>query len=92
MAPISGGFANKTQNFGSRVNTVWLWSASIAGYVLSRKILRASVEIWSLMSIIGATYYFNKMSALILRINQLDGDNKLNVNNDDIVAVADLSV
>ncbi|EPQ9488580.1 porin, partial [Escherichia coli] len=38
---------------------------------------------------IGATYYFNKnMSAFVdYKINQLDSDNKLNINNDDIVAV-----
>ncbi|EJA8332276.1 porin, partial [Escherichia coli] len=38
---------------------------------------------------VGATYYFNKnMSAFVdYKINQLDSDNKLNINNDDIVAV-----
>ncbi|EKK0049028.1 porin, partial [Shigella flexneri] len=38
---------------------------------------------------VGATYYFNKnMSAFVdYKINQLDSDNKLNINNDDTVAV-----
>ncbi|MBK0096386.1 porin OmpC [Erwinia sp. S63] len=38
---------------------------------------------------VGATYYFNKnMSTFVdYKINQLDDNNKLNINNDDIVAV-----
>ncbi|EHM2186399.1 porin, partial [Shigella flexneri] len=38
---------------------------------------------------VGATYYFNKnMSAFVdYKINKLDSDNKLNINNDDTVAV-----
>ncbi|EEZ4303839.1 phosphoporin PhoE, partial [Escherichia coli] len=38
---------------------------------------------------VGATYYFNKnMSAFVdYKINQLDSDKKLNINNDDIVAI-----
>ena len=38
---------------------------------------------------VGATYYFNKnMSAFVdYKINQLDSDNKLGINDDDIVAV-----
>ncbi len=38
---------------------------------------------------VGATYYFNKnMSALVdYKINQLDDDNRLSLNNDDVVAV-----
>ncbi|EPU7634144.1 porin, partial [Cronobacter sakazakii] len=36
-----------------------------------------------------ATYYFNKnMSAFVdYKINQLDDDNKLKINNDDVVAL-----
>lgn len=38
---------------------------------------------------LGATYYFNKnMSAFVdYKINQLDSDNKLGINDDNIVAV-----
>ncbi|EPE1215962.1 porin, partial [Escherichia coli] len=38
---------------------------------------------------VGATYYFNKNMSVFVdyKINQLDSDNKLNINNDDIVAV-----
>ncbi|WP_246875881.1 porin, partial [Pantoea ananatis] len=38
---------------------------------------------------VGATYYFNKnMSTFVdYKINQLDKDNKLALNNDDVVAV-----
>lgn len=38
---------------------------------------------------VGATYYFNKnMSAFVdYKINQLDDDNALSINNDDIVAM-----
>ncbi|MBZ6385905.1 MULTISPECIES: porin OmpC [Pantoea] len=38
---------------------------------------------------VGATYYFNKnMSAFVdYKINQLDDDNRLSLNNDDVVAV-----
>ncbi len=38
---------------------------------------------------VGATYYFNKnMSALVdYKINYLDDDNRLSLNNDNVVAV-----
>jgi len=38
---------------------------------------------------VGMTYYFNKnMSTFVdYKINQLDDNNKLNLNNDDVVAV-----
>ncbi|EJK9929386.1 porin, partial [Cronobacter sakazakii] len=38
---------------------------------------------------VAATYYFNKnMSAFVdYKINQLDDDNKLKINNDDVVAL-----
>ncbi len=91
MTPITGGFANKTQNFEAVAQYQFDFRLRPSlGYVLSKgKDLRASVmKIWSIIDV-GATYYFNKnMSAFVdYKINQLDSDNKLNINNDDTVAV-----
>ncbi|MEG3109630.1 MULTISPECIES: porin OmpC [unclassified Pantoea] len=103
MTPISGtnrdtglsvaGAANKAQNielvaqyqfdFGLRPSI---------GYVQTKgKEIENGIGDVDLVKYIdvGATYYFNKnMSAFVdYKINQLDDDNALSINNDDIVAV-----
>ena len=92
MAPISGGFANKAQNF--EVVAQYQFDFGLRpslGYVLSKGKDIEGIGDEDLVNYIdvGATYYFNKnMSAFVdYKINQLDSDNKLNINNDDIVAV-----
>lgn len=88
-----GGFANKAENlelvaqyqfdFGLRPSI---------GYVQTKgKDIENGIGNEDLVKYIdvGATYYFNKnMSTFVdYKINQLDKDNKLALNNDDIVAV-----
>ena len=79
MTPISGGFANKAQNF-----------EAVAQYQFDFG-LRPSLGYEDLVNYIdvGLTYYFNKnMNAFVdYKINQLKSDNKLGINDDDIVAL-----
>ncbi len=92
MTPISGGFANKTQNV--EVVAQYQFDNGFRpslGYVLSKGKDIENVGSEDLVNYIdvGATYYFNKnMSAFVdYRINQLKSDNKLGINDDDIVAL-----
>ena len=85
MPQIAGGFEAVAQyqfDFGLGPSL---------GYVLSKGKDIEGIGDEDLVNYIdvGATYYFNKnMSAFVdYKINQLDSDNKLNINNDDIVAV-----
>lgn len=92
MTPISGGFANKTQNFEAVVQYQFDFGLRPSlGYVLSKGKDIEGVGNEDLVNYIdlGATYYFNKnMSAFVdYKINQLDSDNKLGINDDNIVAV-----
>ncbi|EPA1993574.1 porin, partial [Escherichia coli] len=92
MTPITGGFANKTQNFEAVAQYQFDFGLRPSlGYVLSKGKDIESIGDEDLVNYIdvGATYYFNKnMSAFVdYKINKLDSDNKLNINNDDIVAV-----
>ena len=92
MTPISGGFANKTQNFEAVAQYQFDFGLRPSlGYVLSKGKDIEGIGDEDLVNYVdvGATYYFNKnMSAFVdYKINQLDSDNKLNINNDDIVAV-----
>ncbi|HDD8666930.1 TPA: porin, partial [Escherichia coli] len=85
-------FANKTQNFEAVAQYQFDFGLRPSlGYVLSKGKDIESIGDEDLVNYIdvGATYYFNKnMSAFVdYKINQLDSDNKLNINNDDIVAV-----
>lgn len=92
MTPISGGFANKAQNF--EVVAQYQFDFGLRpslGYVQSKGKDIEGVGDEDLVKYIdvGATYYFNKnMSAFVdYKINQIDGDNKLGVSSDDIVAL-----
>ncbi|MEO3992533.1 phosphoporin PhoE [Pseudocitrobacter cyperus] len=92
MTPISGGFANKAQNV--EVVAQYQFDNGFRpslGYVLSKGKDIEGVGSEDLVNYIdvGATYYFNKnMSAFVdYRINQIDSDNKLGINDDDIVAL-----
>lgn len=92
MTPITGGFANKTQNFEAVAQYQFDFGLRPSlGYALSKGKDIEGIGDEDLVNYIdvGATYYFNKnMSAFVdYKINQLDSDNKLNINNDDIVAV-----
>ena len=92
MTPITGGFANKTQNFEAVAQYQFDFGLRPSlGYVLPKGKDIEGIGDEDLVNYIdvGATYYFNKnMSAFVdYKINQLDSDNKLNINNDDIVAV-----
>ncbi len=87
-----GGFANKTQNFEAVAQYQFDFGLRPSlGYVLSKGKDIEGIGDEDLVNYIdvGATYYFNKnMPAFVdYKINQLDSDNKLNINNDDIVAV-----
>lgn len=90
MTPISGGFANKAQNF--EVVAQYQFDFGLrpsTGYVsLKAKISKVLVTKTVKYIDVGATYYFNKnMSAFVdYKINQIDDDNKLGVSSDDIVA------
>ncbi|MFI8415716.1 porin [Serratia sp. NPDC078593] len=97
MTPISvnsvKGFANKTQNFevvaqyqfenGLRPSLAYVQSKGKDIEGVGDADLVKYVEI-------GATYYFNKnmYTYVDYQINQLSDDNKLKLNNDDIVAVS----
>lgn len=90
MTPISGGFANKTQNFEAVVQYQFDFGLRPSlGYVLSKGKDIEGVGNEDLVNYIdlGATYYFNKnMSAFVdYKINQLDSDNKLGINDDNLV-------
>ena len=88
MAPISGGFANKAQNFEAVAQYQFDFGLRPSiGYVQSKG---KDIEGIGDEDIdVGATYYFNKnMSAFVdYKINQIDDNNKLGVNSDDIVAL-----
>jgi len=92
MTPISGGFANKAQNFEAVAQYQFDFGLRPSlGYVQSEgKNVEGigSVDLVKYIDV-GAVYYFNKnMSAFVdYKINQLDDDNELRINNDDIVAV-----
>jgi outer membrane pore protein E len=92
MTPISGGFANKTQNFEAVAQYQFDFGLRPSlGYVLSKGKDIEGVGNEDLVNYIdvGLTYYFNKnMNAFVdYKINQLNSDNKLAINNDDIVAL-----
>ncbi len=92
MTPISGGFANKAQNFGSGgAVSVRLRSASVPRLCAVEREGYRRVGSEDLVNYIdvGLTYYFNKnMNAFVdYKINQLKSDNKLGINDDDIVAL-----
>ncbi|HEO9147244.1 TPA: porin, partial [Enterobacter asburiae] len=92
MTPISGGFANKAQNF--EVVAQYQFDFGLRpslGYVQSKGKDIEGIGDEDLVKYIdvGATYYFNKnMSAFVdYKINQIDDKNKLGVSSDDIVAL-----
>jgi len=92
MTPISGGFANKAQNF--EVVAQYQFDFGLRpslGYVQSKGKDIEGIGDEDIVKYIdvGATYYFNKnMSAFVdYKINQIDDDNKLGVSSDDIVAL-----
>jgi outer membrane pore protein E len=92
MTPISGGFANKAQNF--EVVAQYQFDFGLRpslGYVQSKGKDIEGIGDEDLVKYIdlGATYYFNKnMSAFVdYKINQLDDNNKLGLSSDDIVAL-----
>jgi outer membrane pore protein E len=92
MTPISGGFANKAQNF--EVVAQYQFDFGLRpslGYVQSKGKDIEGIGDEDLVKYIdvGATYYFNKnMSAFVdYKINQIDDNNKLGVSSDDIVAL-----
>ncbi|EHG0930322.1 porin, partial [Salmonella enterica subsp. enterica serovar Infantis] len=92
MTPVSGGFANKTQNFEAVIQYQFDFGLRPSlGYVLSKGKDIEGVGSEDLVNYIdvGATYYFNKnMSAFVdYKINQLNSDNTLGINDDDIVAI-----
>ncbi len=92
MPPISGGFANKTQSFEAVVQYQFDFGLRPSlGYVQQKGKDIEGVGDADLVKYVdaGMTYYFNKnMSAFVdYRINQLDSDNPLGINNDDIVAL-----
>ncbi|WP_435929193.1 phosphoporin PhoE [Dryocola sp. BD613] len=92
MTPISGGFANKAQSFEAVVQYQFDFGLRPSlGYVQQKGKEIEGVGDADLVKYIdaGLTYYFNKnMSAFVdYRINQLDSDNPLGINNDDIVAL-----
>ena len=93
MTPYGNdGVANKTQNF--EVTAQYQFDFGLRpsiGYVLSKGKDIEGVGSEDLVNYIdvGVTYYFNKnMNAFVdYKINQLKSDNKLGINDDDIVAV-----
>ena len=92
MAPISGGFANKAQNFEVAAQYQFDFGLRPSlGYVQSKGKDIEGIGDEDIVKYIdvGATYYFNKnMSAFVdYKINQIDDDNKLGVSSDDIVAL-----
>ena len=93
MTPISGGFANKAQNFEAVAQYQFDFGLRPSlGYVLSKgKDIEGGIGNEDLVNYIdvGMTYYFNKnMNTFVdYKINQLKSDNKLGINDDNIVAV-----
>ena len=92
MTPISGGFANKAQNFEAVAQYQFDFGLRPSlGYVQSKGKDIEGIGDEDIVKYIdvGATYYFNKnMSAFVdYKINQIDDDNKLGVSSDDIVAL-----
>ncbi|WP_049293591.1 porin OmpC [Franconibacter helveticus] len=93
MTPITGGYANKNQGF--EVVAQYQFDFGLRpsiGYVQSKaKDVENGIGDVDLVKYVdvAATYYFNKnMSAFVdYKINQLDDDNALNINNDDVVAL-----
>ncbi|WP_130099240.1 phosphoporin PhoE [Siccibacter turicensis] len=95
MTPVSSsrGFANKAENFEAVIQYQFDFGLRPSlGYVLSKgKDMEDGIGNEDLVNYIdvGMTYYFNKnMSAMVdYKINQIDSDNKLGINDDDVVAV-----
>jgi outer membrane pore protein E len=94
MTPIgSAGFANKAENFEAVIQYQFDFGLRPSlGYVLSKgKDIEDGIGNEDLVNYIdvGVTYYFNKnMSAMVdYKINQIDSDNQLGINDDDVVAV-----
>ncbi|WP_336767228.1 porin OmpC [Pantoea endophytica] len=93
MTPIgTRGFANKAQNF--EVVAQYQFDFGLRpslGYIQTKGKDIEGIGDEDLVKYIdvGMTYYFNKnMSTFVdYKINQLDHNNKLNLNNDDVVAV-----
>lgn len=92
QTPISGGFANKAQNFEAvaQYDTGFGLKPSVA-YISSKgKDIEGigSADIIKYVDV-GASYQFNSnMTGFVdYRINLLDNDNALNLNTDDIVAL-----
>lgn len=90
--PISGGFANKTQDFF--VVAQYQFDFGLRPSISYNKSKAKNVEGVGSEDLVnyievGATYYFNKnMSTYVdYQINQIDSDNKLGVNSDDTVAL-----
>ena len=90
--PISGGFANKTQDFF--VVAQYQFDFGLRPSISYNKSKAKDVEGVGSEDLVnyievGATYYFNKnMSTYVdYQINQIDSDNKLGVNSDDTVAL-----
>ena len=94
LAPIPGGYANKTQ--GYELVAQYQFENGLRpsiGYVQSKaKDVENGIGDVDLVKYfeIGATYYFNKnmYTYVDYMINQIDDNNKLSVSSDDIVAVA----
>ena len=93
MTPISGGFANKAENFEAVAQYQFDFGLRPSlGYVQSKgKDIEGGIGDEDLVKYIdvGLTYYFNKnMSAMVdYKINQIDDDNALGLSSDDVVAV-----
>ncbi|WP_455846174.1 porin OmpC [Pantoea agglomerans] len=93
MTPIgTRGFANKAQNF--EVVAQYQFDFGLRpslGYIQTKGKDIEGIGDEDLVKYIdvGMTYYFNKnMSTFVdYKINQMDDNNKLNLNNDDVVAV-----
>ena len=92
MTPITGGVANKAQNF--EVVAQYQFDFGLRpslGYVQSKgKDIEGIGDADIIKYVdVAMTYYFNKnMSAMVdYKINQLDDNNPLGLNTDDVVAV-----
>lgn len=86
------GFANKAEHFEAVVQYQFDFGLRPSlGYVLTKGKDIEGVGDEDLVNYIdvGVTYYFNKnMSAMVdYKINQIDSDNQLGINDDDVVAV-----
>ena len=92
MTPITGGVANKTQNF--EVVAQYQFDFGLRpslSYVQSKGKDIEGIGDADIVKYVDVamTYYFNKnMSAMVdYKINQLDDNNPLGINSDDVVAV-----